>query len=46
MPGPFLPNAAEFVGWRESSYSGNEAGTSGWTSFITSLREDPPPSKA
>ncbi|MGW7280836.1 DUF397 domain-containing protein [Streptomyces sp. NPDC054844] len=75
MPEPFIPNAAELVGWRKSSYSGNEAGsclevvdghpggipvrdskvpagpalllsTSGWTSFITSLKEDPPPSKA
>ncbi|MFE1012594.1 DUF397 domain-containing protein [Streptomyces sp. NPDC058794] len=75
MPEPVIPNAAELVGWRKSSYSGNEAGsclevvdghpegipvrdskvpdgpalllsTSGWTSFITSLKEDPPPSKA
>ncbi|MGZ3099266.1 DUF397 domain-containing protein [Streptomyces sp. H62] len=27
MPEPFMPNAAELVGWRKSSYSGNEAGS-------------------
>lgn len=75
MPEPFIPNAAELVGWRKSTYSGNEAGSclevvdarpgviavrdskipagpalllsaSGWTSFVTSLKEDVAPSRA
>ncbi|MFH9816050.1 DUF397 domain-containing protein [Streptomyces sp. NPDC017230] len=27
MPEPLIPNAADLVGWRKSTHSGNEAGS-------------------
>ncbi|MFE0797300.1 DUF397 domain-containing protein [Streptomyces mutabilis] len=75
MPERLVPSAADLVGWRKSTYSGNEAGSclevvdghpdgipvrdskdplgpalvfsaAGWRSFIRTLKEAPPPSKA